>query len=68
MDIGAVLNLAVMTLSQFRSKLYALSKLLGDIQAAVHPKPAKAIPKRIGRRIAGKITGRIMGSIFPPTR
>ena len=57
-----------MTLSQFRSKLYAMAKLLGDVQAVTHKKPAKAIPKRIGRRIAGKITGRIIGSIFKPTR
>ena len=57
-----------MTLSKFRSKLYAMAKLLGDVQAATHSKPGKAIPKRIGRRIAGKITGRLMGSIFPPTR
>jgi len=57
-----------MTLSQFRSKLYTLAKILGDVQAATHSKPGKAIPKRIGRRIAGKITGRLMGSLFPPTR
>jgi hypothetical protein len=57
-----------MTLSQFRGKLYAMAKLLGDVQAVTHSKPGKAIPKRIGRRIAGKITGRIIGSIFPPTR
>ena len=57
-----------MTLSQFRSKLYTLAKILGDVQAATHSKPGKAIPKRIGRRIAGKITGRLMGSIFKPTR
>jgi len=57
-----------MTLSQFRSKLYALARIAGDVQAVTHKNPAKAIPKRIGRRIAGKITGRIIGSIFPPTR
>jgi len=57
-----------MTLSQFRSKLYALAKILGDVQAVAHKKPAKAIPKRIGRRIAGKITGRLIGSLFKPTR
>ena len=57
-----------MTISQFRSKLYALAKILGDVQAVTHKNPAKAIPKRIGRRIAGKVTGRLMGSIFPPTR
>ena len=57
-----------MTIIKIRSKLYALAKILGDVQAATHTKPCKAIPKRIGRRIAGKITGRIMGAIFPPTR
>jgi len=57
-----------MTLSKFRSKLYALAKLLGDVQAATHSKPGTAIPKRIGRRIAGKITGRLIGSLFKPTR
>jgi len=57
-----------MTLSKFRSKLYALARIAGDVQAATHKKPAKAIPKRIGRRIAGKTTGRIIGSIFKPTR
>jgi len=56
-----------MTLSKFRSKLYSLAKILGDVQAVTHSKPGKAIPKRIGRRIAGKVTGRLMGSIFPPT-
>ena len=57
-----------MTLIQFRSKLYAMAKILGDVQAVAHKKPGTAIPKRIGRRIAGKITGRLMGSIFPQTR
>ena len=57
-----------MTLSKFRSKLYALARIAGDVQAATHKKPGKAIPKRIGRRIVGKITGRIIGSIFPPTK
>ena len=57
-----------MTLNKFRGKLYALAKVLGDVQAVTHKTPSKAIPKRIGRRIAGKITGRLMGGIFPPTR
>ena len=56
-----------MTLSKFRSKLYALARVTGDVQAATHKKPGKAIPKRIGRRIAGKITGRLMGALFKPT-
>ena len=57
-----------MTISKFRSKLYALARIAGDVQAATHKKPGEAIPKRIGRRIAGKITGRLIGSLFPPTR
>ena len=59
-----------MTLSQFRSKLYALARIAGDVQAATHKKPGDtaAIPKRIGRRIAGKIAGRLIGSLIKPTR
>ena len=57
-----------MTISQFRGKLYALAKILGDLQALTHKNPGKAIPKRIGRRIAGKLTGRLMGKLFRPTR
>ena len=57
-----------MTINKFRSRLYWIAKVLGDVQAVTHKNPAKAIPKRIGRRIAGKITGRLMGSIFKPTR
>ena len=83
MDINVVLSLAerlgpnedfdglvttLQDLRQFRSKLYALARIAGDVQAATHKKPGTAITKRIGRRIAGKITGRLMGSIFSPTR
>jgi hypothetical protein len=57
-----------MTISQFRGKLYALAKILGDVQAITHKNPGKAIPKRIGRRIAGKLMGRLMGKLFRPTR
>jgi hypothetical protein len=57
-----------MTISKFRGKLYALAKILGDVQALTHKNPGKAIPKRIGRRIAGKLTGRVMGKLFRPTR
>jgi hypothetical protein len=57
-----------MTISQFRGKLYALAKILGDVQALTHKNPGKAVLKRIGRRIAGKLIGRLMGAIFPPTR
>jgi len=57
-----------MTISKFRSKLYALAKILGDLQALTHKNPGKAIPKRIGRRIVGKFMGRLMGAIFPPSK
>jgi hypothetical protein len=57
-----------MTISKFRSKLYALAKILGDVQALTHKNPGNAILKRIGRRIAGKLTGRLMGKLFRPTR
>ena len=57
-----------MTISKFRGKLYALAKILGDVQALTHKNPGKAIPKRIGRRIAVKLMGRLMGKLFRPTR
>jgi len=56
------------TINKFRSFLYKTAKVLGDVQAATHKKPAKAIPKRIGRRLAGKLTGRLIGAIFKPTK
>ena len=57
-----------MSISQFRSKLYAIAKIAGDVQAVTHKKPGTAIPKRIGRRIAGYLAGRGIGSIFKPTK
>jgi hypothetical protein len=50
------------TISQTRSVLYGLAKLLGDI-AAVSKGP-KATGKRIARRAAGKATGRLLGRLF----
>lgn len=44
----------------FRSVLYALARLLGDINAVQRGK----VGQRIGRRIAGKVAGRIMGRMF----
>ena len=43
-----------------RSVLYALAKLLGDVNAIQKGK----IAPRIGRRLAGKITGRLLGRLF----
>lgn len=49
-----------MTLASFRSLLYALARLLGDINAARRG----TIGKRIARRIAGRLTGRLLGRPF----
>ena len=49
-------------LSSFRSMLYVLARLLGDIRAI--EKGPTAILKRIGRRGAGKATGRALGKFF----
>lgn len=45
-----------------RSFLYALARVLGDVQAV--SKGPEATKKRIARRIAGKLTGRLLGRIF----
>lgn len=50
------------TISQIRSILYGLARLLGDISAV--SKGPKATAKRIGRRLAGKATGRFLGKLF----
>ncbi len=50
------------SLSQTRSFLYGLARLLGDISAV--SKGPKATAKRIGRRAAGKATGRMLRRLF----
>ncbi|HHW91984.1 MAG TPA: hypothetical protein GX735_04745 [Firmicutes bacterium] len=50
------------TISQTRSFLYGMARLLGDISAI--SKGPKATAKRIGRRVAGKATGRFLGKLF----
>ena len=49
-----------MSINKVRSVLYALAKLLGDVNAIQKDK----IATRIGRRLAGKITGRLLGRLF----
>jgi len=44
----------------FRSFLYWLGKLLGDINAINRGR----VGRRIGRRIAGRATGRGLGKLF----
>ena len=50
------------SISAFRSLLYALARLLGDISALMHG--PRAIIKRVARRGAGKVTGRALGRLF----
>ena len=44
----------------FRSLLYTLAKLLGDVNAVQKGK----VPQRVARRVAGKLTGRMLGRLF----
>ena len=44
----------------FRSLLYKLARVLGDVNAAKKGK----VGKRVGRRITGKMTGRGIGRLF----
>lgn len=52
-----------MSINSFRGFLYALAKILGDVQAVKSPRK-NAVPKRIARRIVGKATGRLIGRLF----
>jgi hypothetical protein len=49
-----------MSLSSFRSLLYRLGRLLGDLNAVEKGK----VPQRVERRIVGRFTGRILGKLF----
>lgn len=49
-----------MSINKFRSFLYTLAKLLGDINAVQKGK----IGQRIVRRGAGRITGSLLGKLF----
>ncbi len=49
-----------MSLSSFRSLLYRLARLLGDVNAVEKGK----VPQRVERRVVGKVFGRILGKLF----
>ncbi len=51
-------------ISQTRSLLYGIARLLGDISAI--QRGPKATAKRIGRRVAGKATGKMLGRLCEP--
>lgn len=47
-------------MSSFRSLLYWLAKLLGDLNAVKKGKTGR----RVGRRVAGKLTGKGLRRLF----
>ncbi|WP_299090312.1 hypothetical protein [uncultured Metabacillus sp.] len=47
-------------MNKFRSFLYILAKIIGDINAI----KKGTIGKRIARRAAGKATGKLLGKLF----
>ena len=49
-----------MSFSSFRSLLYRLARLLGDVNAVEKGK----VPQRVERRVVGKVFGRILGKLF----
>lgn len=49
-----------MTISKFRSFLYALARFLGDVQAVRRHRVAE----RVARRVAGRVTSRILRGLF----
>lgn len=51
-----------MTLGTFRSFLYALARLLGDVQAVRGG--SRTITRRLARRQAGRLTGKWLAKLF----
>lgn len=49
-----------MRINNIRKVLYAISRILGDVNAVKKGK----VGKRIGRRVAGKGTGKMMRKLF----
>jgi hypothetical protein len=49
-------------ISTIRSFLYAMTRILGDVNAIA--RGPRATVKRIARRGAGKLTGRMLGRLF----
>ena len=47
-------------MTNFRSFLYALARLLGDVNAVRRGR----VGRRIGRRVAGRASGRALAKIF----
>ena len=49
-----------MSINKVRSILYALAKLLGDVNAVVKGK----VKQCVARRVVGKVTGRVFSKWF----
>lgn len=49
-----------MSINSTRGFLYALARLLGDVNAVRRGR----VGRRIGRRVVGRVTGRGLGRIF----
>jgi hypothetical protein len=49
-----------MSINAFRSVLYKLARLLGDVNAIEKGR----VPRRILRRVAGKVTGKFLWKMF----
>ena len=49
-----------MSINKTRSVLYALARLLGDVNAVQKRK----VGRRVARRLAGKVIGRGLGRLF----
>jgi len=47
-------------MTSFRSLLYTLAKILGDVNAVKKGK----VSKRVGRRLTGRLTGKAMRKLF----
>ena len=49
-----------MSINSYRSLLYKLARILGDLNAVQKGK----VGRRVARRVAGKLTGRGLGRLF----
>jgi hypothetical protein len=49
-----------MSIGRIRTVLYALARVLGDVNAVRRG----TVGRRIGRRVTGRLLGRILGRIF----
>jgi hypothetical protein len=51
------------TISRVRGNLYALARILGDVQAVASGDPRR-MAKRVARRLVWRSVGRVLGRLF----